>query len=96
MGGPGAAAEIGIPSHSDYYGVASIIIFVFAAVVAPELLCPDRRDGVISLYLVRPLSALDYVFSRWFAFFLVMVAVAWLPQFIMLIGLCMGDAAPVQ
>jgi len=96
MGGPGTAAEIGIPSHSDYYGVASIIIFVFAAVVAPELLCPDRRDGVISLYLVRPLTSLDYVFARWIAFFLVMVAVAWLPQFIMLIGLCMGDAAPVQ
>ncbi len=96
MGGPGTAAEIGIASHSDYYGVASILIFVFAAIGAPELLCPDRRDGVISLYLVKPLTASDYVFSRWFAFFSVMVAVAWLPQFIMLVGLCMGDARPVD
>lgn len=95
LGGPGAAAEIGIPSHSDFYGVASIFIFVFAAVVGPELLCPDRRDGVISLYLVRPLSAVDYVFSRWMGFFLVMVGVAWLPQFIMLVGLVMGDVAPL-
>jgi ABC-2 type transport system permease protein len=95
LGGPGSAAEIGIPSHSDYYGVASIIIFVFAAVGAPELLCPDRREGVISLYLVRPLTGVDYVFARWLAFFSVMVAVAWLPQFIMLVGLCMGDPRPV-
>ena len=96
LGGPGAAAEIGLASHSDYYGVASIFIFVFAAIGAPELLCPDRRDGVISLYLVRPLTAADYVFSRWLAFFVVMVAVAWLPQFIMLVGLCMGDPKPVD
>jgi len=95
LGGPGAAAEIGIPTHSDYYGVASIFLFVFAAVGAPELLCPDRRDGVISLYLVRPLTGTDYVFARWFAFFSVMVAVAWLPQFIMLAGLCFGDPRPV-
>lgn len=95
LGGPGAAAEIGIPSHSDYYGVASIIIFIFAAVGAPELLCPDRRNGVISLYLVRPLTGSDYIFARWLALFSVMVAVAWLPQFIMLAGLCMGDPAPV-
>ena len=27
-----------------------------AAVITPELLCPDRRNGVISLYLVRPLT----------------------------------------
>ena len=36
-------------------------MFVFAAVVAPELLCRDRRDGVINLYLVRPLTGSDYV-----------------------------------
>jgi len=89
------AEQLNLPSHSDYYGIASIIIFVFAAVGAPELLCPDRREGVINLYLVRPLTGTDYVFSRWCAFFLVMVAVAWLPQTILLLGLCMGDPEPV-
>jgi len=62
------AEQLNLPSHSDYYGIASIIIFVFAAVGAPELLCPDRREGVINLYLVRPLTGTDYVFSRWCAF----------------------------
>src|SRR5262245_60349799 len=45
LGGPGAAEQLNLPSHSDYYGIASIILFVFAAVVAPELLCPDKRNG---------------------------------------------------
>jgi len=88
--------QLNLPSHSDYYGIASMIFFVFAAVSAPELLCPDRREGTINLYLVRPLTGSDYVFSRWLAFFLVMVAVAWLPQFILLLGLLMGAPRPVD
>jgi hypothetical protein len=68
---------------------------VFAAIVAPELLCRDRREGVIHLYLVRPLTGSDYVLSRWAAFLAVTVAAAWLPQLILLIGLAMGDPDPV-
>src|SRR3954454_20427055 len=32
LGGPGAAAKLNLPSHSDYNGIASIIMFMFAAV----------------------------------------------------------------
>jgi ABC-2 type transport system permease protein len=92
LGGPGASA--GLPSHGDYYGIASIIMYVFAAVVGPELLCRDRREGVINLYLVRPLTGGDYVASRWLAFLSVMVAAAWLPQLILFAGLSMGDPDP--
>jgi ABC-2 type transport system permease protein len=93
LGGPEAASQV--PTHSDFYGIASIILFVFAAVVAPELLCRDRRDGVISLYLVRPLTGSDYVVSRWTAFLLVMVGAAWLPQLVLLSGLTMGSPDPI-
>jgi hypothetical protein len=95
MGGPGTAERINLPSHSDFYGIASIILFVFAAVVGPELLCPDRRDGVINLYLVRPITGADYVVPRWAAFLTVMLAAAWLPQAILFLGLAAGDPAPV-
>lgn len=95
LGGPGTAQRQNLPSHGDFYGIASVIMFVFAAVVGPELLCRDRREGVIHLYLVRPLTGTDYVVARWAAFFTVMVATAWLPQFILLAGLSMGDPDPV-
>ena len=94
LGGPGASAEL--PSHADFYGIASILLFVFAAVVAPELLCRDRREGTISLYLVRPITGSDYVVMRWVAFFLVVTATAWLPQLILWLGLAMGDVAPLK
>jgi ABC-2 type transport system permease protein len=93
LAGPEALEEL--PSHSDFYGIASIFFFVFAAVVAPELLCPDRRDGVINLYLVRPLTGADYILSRWAAFLFVSLGVAWLPQFVLLAGRLMGNPDPV-
>lgn len=94
LGGPGAAERMNLPSHSDFYGIASIILYVFAAMVAPELLCRDRKEGVIHLYLVRPLTGSDYLGARWGAFLAVMLAAALLPQFILLLGLSMGDPAP--
>ena len=45
LAGPGAAERMNLPSHADFYGIASIILYVFAALVAPELLCRDRREG---------------------------------------------------
>jgi ABC-type transport system involved in multi-copper enzyme maturation permease subunit len=94
IAGPEAASQV--PSHSDFYGIASIILFVFAAVVAPELLCRDRREGTINLYLVRPLTGSDYLLARWAAFLVIMLSAAWVPQFILFTGLSMGAPAPVE
>ena len=96
MGGPGTAERANLPSHGDFYGIASIIMFVFAALVAPELLCRDKREGVINLYLVRPLTGSDYIIARWTAFLAVMLVAAWLPQIILFLGLAMGDPAPME
>ena len=95
LGGPGAAERAGLPSHSDFYGIAAVILSVFAAVVGPELLCRDRREGTIHLYLVRPLTGTDYIVSRWTAFLAVMLATAWLPQIILFLGLSAGAPEPM-
>ncbi|HEX2168013.1 MAG TPA: ABC transporter permease subunit, partial [Longimicrobiales bacterium] len=94
LGGQEAVDQL--PSHSDFYGIASIILFVFAAVVAPELLCRDRRDGVMSLYLVRPITGTDYIVSRWIAFLIVTTAAAWLPQVVLLFGFVMANPQPLD
>lgn len=91
--GPEAVEEI--PSHSDFYGIASMFYLVFAAVVAPELLCPDRRNRVIDLYLVRPLTGSDYIAARWLAFLAVALFAAWLPQLVLMVGRVMGNPDPV-
>jgi ABC-2 type transport system permease protein len=93
---PGMAQRLNLPSHADYYGIAATILFVFAAVVAPELLCRDKREGVISLYLVRPLTGSDYILARWCAFLTVMLAAALLPQLILFLGLLLSDPVPLN
>ncbi len=93
LGGPDASANL--PKHGDYYAIAATILFIFAAIVAPELLCRDRREGTINLYLVRPLTGGDYIASRWLAFFSVMVVTAWLPQVVLFLGLSGGSPDPM-
>ncbi len=95
LGGPGAARQLHVPSHADYYGIVAAVSFVFGALVAPELLCRDRREGVLQLYLVRPLTGGDYVAARWLAFLAVTLAALWLPQLVLFLGLAMGAPAPI-
>lgn len=93
--GDAGAEMVPATSHHFYYYLTFTILFVFAALVGPRLLCPDRRNGTLHLYLVRPLTPTDYVAARWAAFLTVMVLVAWLPQFVLLAGRVLGHPDPV-
>ena len=92
MGGAAEAERMGLPAQ--FYAIASFVMYAFAALVAPELLCRDRREGVIQLYLVHPITASDYISSRWAAFLAVMLVAAWVPQAILTIGLVGGSPTP--
>ncbi|MEX0760920.1 MAG: hypothetical protein WD208_10225 [Dehalococcoidia bacterium] len=80
----------------DYYGYAYFPLLIFAAVVGPELLTPDRRYGVISLYLVRPITVLDYAVSRWAAFLVVSLAVVYAPQLLLFFSTALSQQDIVQ
>jgi ABC-2 type transport system permease protein len=77
------ADDFELPSYVDYYDWAIVPLGLFAAVVAPLLICPDRRDGVLALYAARPITPLDYVGARWAAFLTVSLVAAWLPEAIL-------------
>ena len=85
-----------LPKHSDYYQIVSIILLLFSAIIGPELLCPDRRNGVISLYLVRPLTPTDYVASRWAAFFSITLVLVYSGQIVLLVGLVLASNDPAD
>jgi ABC-2 type transport system permease protein len=85
-----------LPGHDEYYQVVSIVLLIFAAIIAPELLCPDRRNGVISLYLVRPLSITDYVAARWLAFFAITLLLVYPGQIILLAGLILSASYSLE
>ena len=85
-----------IPSHEDYYELISLFMLIFSAVIAPELLIPDRRSGVINLYLVRPLTAIDYVAARWSAFLGLSLILVYSGQIFLLVGFLFTAGDPVD
>ena len=85
-----------IPGQDDYYSIIAFVLILFSAIVAPELLISDRRSGVINLYLVRPLTATDYVLGRWLAFFSVVLAMTLIPQLTLFVGLVLGAESQVD
>ena len=88
--------QLDLPGHDDYYQIVSIVLLIFAAIIAPELLCPDRRHGVLSLYLVRPLSITDYLAARWLAFFAITLLLVYSGQMVLLAGLVLSAADPLE
>ena len=48
----------------DYFGWTGNLMILFCALAAPELLVPDRSDGVLSVYASRPLTTGDYLAAR--------------------------------
>ena len=83
----GEAGEGFIPGPADYYGVVGVVLIIFSAIMAPELLGPDRRDNVLPLYLVRPLTSTDYILARFLAFFAIALALVYAGQLVLQAGL---------
>lgn len=92
--GVGDTASQFIPGPADYNGAISMLFILFGAIMAPELLTPDRKDRVIDLYLVRPITSDDYVITRVAAFFSIVFALAMSGQIVLQIGLLLTSSDP--
>ncbi len=51
----------------EFPGNIVLLVVLFSAAVAPELVSRDLRSGVLSLYFSRPLSRMDYPVAKWAA-----------------------------
>ena len=85
-----------IPGPADYYSIVSVILIIFGAIMAPELLCPDRRDNVLPLYLVRPLTSNDYLIARFLAFFAIVLVLVYAGQIVLQAGLILTASDQVD
>jgi ABC-2 type transport system permease protein len=65
--------------YNRYYGVISMVLVVFVAIVTPELLCPDRRDRVLDLYYGTAISPRRYLAGKYLGAFAPMLLVTLLP-----------------
>ena len=77
---------------AEYMGWSGAMVMLFVALAAPELLIPDREEGVLAVYSSRPLTAGDYVAARIGALFTVVASFILLPNLLMYVGLAALDS----
>ncbi len=72
--------------YARYYTETGITVLFFAGLITPELLCPDRRDRVLSLYFSTALSRTEYVLGKMLGALLPLAAVTTLPVVFLYLG----------
>jgi ABC-2 type transport system permease protein len=70
----------------EYFSFVLIVLALFCAVVAPEIVGRDQRNRTLPLYFSRALSRADYVTAKWTALVVGLAGVLALPQLILLAG----------
>jgi hypothetical protein len=77
--------RIEIITYREYIGVSSTLL-LFVAIVAPDVLCPDRRQKVLPLIFARPMTGRDYVVAKVGAITAIVFAFTFLPQVVLFVG----------
>ncbi len=85
-----------LPGYADYYGFISAAIVLFVALVGPEVLCPDRRNRMLGLYLASPLTRDSYLVAKVLAVVPVLALVTLGPPLLLLVGLTFAEAGPAD
>jgi ABC-2 type transport system permease protein len=75
-----------LPTYPEYYGFVIAALVLFMAFVAPEILCTDRRSGMLGLYLASPLDRNTYLAAKALAISVVIAIVTVGPLLLLLIG----------
>ena len=82
-----------IITYRDYVGVSSALL-LFVALVAPDVMCPDRRQRVLPLMFARPLVGVDYVIAKVGAIATILFAFSFIPQVVLFVGnMLVSDSA---
>ena len=85
-----------LPTYGQYYSFIWAAITVFAAFVAPEMLCTDRRTGMLGLYLASPLRRDSYLVAKAAAVGIVLLLVSMGPPLFMLVARTIAGSGPAD
>jgi ABC-2 type transport system permease protein len=90
----GSRVSLVLPDYPQYYGFITAAVLLFVTFVAPEALCPDRRNRTLSIYLASPLTRETYVTGKVAAVATVLSAVTIGPLVLLLLGYMFQNNGP--
>lgn len=82
------------PEYWEFFGFSFVATIVFVALVAPEAIVRDRRDGMFAMYLSTPLSRVSYVVAKVLAVLATMALVVLAPPMLWLLGYTFQSQGP--
>lgn len=91
---PGEIEDAFLPTYAGYYGYVIAAIYLFAGFITPELLAPDRRSGMLGVYLASPLNRLTYLLGKGITVLLLLLIVTFGPPMLMLIAFSLENSGP--
>lgn len=83
-----------LPEYHQYYGFIELALFFFCAIVVPEILVADRRNGMLSMYLSTPLRLWSYLVSKAAAVTMTLAVITVGPLLFLLVAYTVEGSGP--
>ena len=81
-----APADLELITPQSYFGFVAVVLALFCAFTAPEIIGRDQRTHTLSLYFARSLSRSDYVVAKVVSLAAALILVLIVPQILLLLG----------
>lgn len=94
VGVASATGMINFISYANYLEFTGIIIALFVASQAPELIVTDKQNGTLALYLSRPIRATDYALAKLAALTTATMVLTVGPQVVLFVARVFLPASP--
>jgi ABC-2 type transport system permease protein len=83
-------------SYAGLHTYIQFVLLIFAAGLAPEMLCDDRRENVLALYFSRALTRYDYLLAKVGGMALLMGTIAIGPPLLLFVAQTLLDDNPIS
>ncbi len=85
-----AGEDFELVEHHEYFGFIGIVIVLFVAAMASDLVGNDRRNNTLPLYFSRPIERDDYLLAKIAALATALMSLTLVPQLLVFIGNWLG------